>query len=66
MSQRLLPDSPHRPDGLRQGEFDSFEDRLDVAEAEAEVLELADPADADERFGTVEAIPPFRAGHRLQ
>ena len=33
------------------------DDRLDVAQAEAHLLQLADPADADQRVAAVEAEP---------
>ena len=48
--------------GRAPGPLPLADDRLDVAEAEAHLLELADPADADERLGAVEAEAPLRAG----
>jgi hypothetical protein len=41
------------------GGIELFCDRLDVSQGEAKVLELADPADAEERFVTVETEPPL-------
>ena len=46
--------------------FPVADDLLDVREAEAHVLELADPADADEGLGRVEAVAPLRPSRRLE
>src|SRR5262245_16193454 len=41
--------------------LDVLHDRLDVGEAEAEVLQLAYPANADERLARVKAVATLRA-----
>ena len=63
-----LAHAVHRGRGgaRRAAVLDVLHDRLDVREAEAEVLELLDPADADERLRTVEPVAPLRASGRLQ
>ena len=56
---------PHRARRVR-GLFPGFDDVLNLGEREPQVLQLADPPDADEGVGAEEPVAALRARVRLQ
>ena len=62
--RRIVPSRPSRTRRCRLLQL--ADDGLDVRQAEAHLLELADPANAHERFVTVKSEPPLRPPGRAQ